>query len=60
MTKFSLKEMGGVRDFLGLFRVLKYVIVLSETSTTLFTEFKMLAVLTNAVRQKFRKYRNSC
>ena len=42
---------------MGLFFVLKYVIVLSETISTLFTEFKKLVVLSIGVRRRFRKYR---
>ena len=42
---------------MGLFFVLKYVIVLSETISTLFTEFKKLAVVSSSVRRRFRKYR---
>ena len=48
---------GGSGTFLGLFFVLKYVIVLSETISTLFTEFKKLVEVSSSVRWRFPKYR---
>ena len=57
ITEKHLRGQGGSGTFLGLFFVLKYVIVLSETISTLFTEFKKLAVVSSSVRRRFRKYR---
>ena len=48
---------GGSGLFLGVFLVLRYVIVLTKTNTTLFTEFKKLAVVSSSVRRRFQKYR---
>ena len=42
---------------MGVFLVFKYVIVLTKTNTTLFTEFKKLVVKSHSVRRRFRKYR---
>ena len=53
----DLRGQGGSGTFLGVFFVLKYVIVLSETISTLFTEFKNIVVVSSSVRRRFRKYR---
>ena len=52
------KVVGGSGLILGVFfLVLRYIIVLTKTNTTLFTELKKLAVVSSSVRRRFQKYR---